>query len=203
LKAKVPDELIVREYISGNHKAFDDIVSRYKTRLFHWILKFIGEPGRAEELTQECFLRVYRHIHEFDMNRSFQTWIYRIAVNLAKNELRDRNRRPESRIVVSFLQSEQAEGPAIDTPAPATSRPDICAEEDELVRRVQKAMQLMPMKFKEVLLLRELEEMSYDDIASVLQRPIGTVRSRVNRAREWLGKFIEAESNSEHTEDIS
>jgi len=190
LKPQVPDEQLIREDLAGNQRAFDEIVARYKGRLFQWTLKFIGDPQRAEERTQETFIRVVRHLRSFDPERSFRTWIYRIAVNLAKNELRDRSRRPRA---LSLDRREDGQGSwmGYEPRASRLSEPDVQAEREEFRRAVLSALQAMPPKFREVLLLREVEGMSYEEIAQVLRRPLGTVRSRVNRARSRFRKQLE------------
>src|SRR6266550_2039347 len=147
------DGRLVLEHLSGDPQAFGTLVDRYQTRLLNFINRTIGDRERAEDLVQEVFIRVFRHLHRFDQTKKFSTWIYTIASNLAKNELRNRSRNP----LVLFQ--------TIKKHWEADHRP--------------------------LFVLRELEGKSYAEIADITGCNLGTVKSRLNRARNSFAQLIE------------
>lgn len=173
---------LVAEHLAGNPRAFGEIVKRYQGRLLNFIYRMIGDRDRAEDLVQEAFVRVHRHLHRFDQTKKFSTWIYTIASNLAKNELRNRSRSP-------LVWYESSARPGSDEEArplqfeDSSSRPDDMFHHRHLRELVEQAVARLSEHHREVFVLRELEGKSYEEIAELTDCNLGTVKSRLNRAR--------------------
>lgn len=183
------DTEIVRAFLDGNSRAFQELVERYQTRLLNFVYRTIGDRERAEDLVQEAFIRVYRHIHRFDTSRKFSTWVYTIASNLAKNELRNRSRNP-----LVLFQTMASARPDEDRPLEfedATSRPDDMFQKRHLRALVEQAVAELPEHHREVFVLREIDGKSYEEIAEITHCNLGTVKSRLNRARAAFAAIIE------------
>lgn len=179
---------LVAAHLAGDGRAFQELVARYWDRLITFVDRKIGDRERAEDLVQEAFLRVYRHLHRFDPTRKFSTWIYTIASNLAKNELRNRSRNP-----LVYYQSLRPRGEEDQRPLQfedAGSRPDDLYASRSLRDLVEATVALLPPHHREVFVLRELEGRSYEDIARLTRCNLGTVKSRLNRARHAFAERI-------------
>lgn len=176
------DELVIR-FKNGDLSAFDLIVQRYRKPLINFVFRFLYDRESAEDLTQEVFIRVYKNIKRYRSDvAGFRTWIYRIAVNLCKNEIRNRSRR--SRTLANF---DEIGGDAqITNIQDASLEPDRKLEEKEMQEILAKAISSLPEKYKTVIILCDIENMTYNEIARIIKRPIGTVRSRINRGRLML-----------------
>ena len=183
------DTAVVSAFLSGEQRAFEELVERYQTRLLNFVYRTIGDRDRAEDLVQEVFIRVHRHLHRFDRSKKFSTWIYTIASNLAKNELRNRARNP-----LVFFQSMRSEQEEEDRPLQfedATSRPDDMYRKRHLRQLVEESVAALPEHHRQVFVLRELEGKSYEEIADITACNLGTVKSRLNRARNAFAEIIE------------
>lgn len=179
---------LIEAHLGGDPHAFAQIVSRYQLRLLNFVYRMIGDRDRAEDLVQEAFLRVHRHLDRFDRSRKFSTWIYTIASNLAKNELRNRSRSP----MLTFDQARprhEPEDPAIEF-EDTTTRPDDLAERRDLKSLVDQTVAQLSSNHREVFVLRELEGKSYEEIAEIMHCNLGTVKSRLNRARQSFAELI-------------
>jgi RNA polymerase sigma-70 factor (ECF subfamily) len=179
---------LIEAHLDGDPEAFTQIVVRYQVRLLNFVYRMIGDRERAEDLVQETFLRVYRHIGRFDRSRKFSTWIYTIASNLAKNELRNRSRSPLIPLRQLLVRSE---GP--DRPAEAedtSGRPDEVYARRQLKELVNRTVARLAEHHREVFVLRELEGKSYEEIAEITRCNLGTVKSRLNRARQSFAELI-------------
>lgn len=180
------DEELMERCASGSHEAFQCIVERYRGRLINVVGRFISDRDRAEDIVQEVFLRVFRSRSRYKRQGRFSTWIFTIAVNLAKNEIRRRVRRKGE---VSLEGMQEATGPTI-----ATADRSPGAEEQlgtEQIRDiVTEAIAKLPVKYREAVVLRDIEGLAYDEIASILRIPGGTVRSRINRGRLMLKDYL-------------
>jgi RNA polymerase sigma-70 factor (ECF subfamily) len=188
LKAK-DDAALVTAYLGGEERAFDELVARYQTRLLNFIYRTIGDRERGEDLVQEVFVRVYRHLHRFDRSKKFSTWIYTIASNLAKNELRNRARNP-----LVLFQAIKQNWQDDDRPVQfedTASRPDDLFRKRHLRELVEDAVTKLPGHHRQVFVLRELEGKSYEEIAEITACNLGTVKSRLNRARNAFAALIE------------
>jgi len=184
------DSELVGAFLKGDERGFDLLVERYQSRLLNFVYRTVGDRERAEDLVQEVFVRVYRHIARFDRSKKFSTWIYTIASNLAKNELRNRSRNP-----LVFFQT-LAKGFAGDDERPIEfedhrMRPDDLYRKRHLREVVEDAVARLPLHHREVFVLRELEGKSYEEIAEITRCNLGTVKSRLNRARSAFAGLVE------------
>src|ERR671938_48605 len=183
------DAELVTEFLHGEERAFQELVERYQTRLLNFIYRTIGDRERGEDLVQEVFIRVYRHLHRFDRSKKFSTWIYTIASNLAKNELRNRSRNP-----LVFFQTIKRNWQDDDRPLQfedSSSRPDDMYRKRHLRELVEASVSQLPDHHRQVFVLRELEGKSYEEIAEITGCNLGTVKSRLNRARNSFAAIIE------------
>jgi RNA polymerase sigma-70 factor (ECF subfamily) len=180
---------VVSAFLAGEERAFQELVTRYQSRLLNFIYRTIGDREKAEDLVQEVFIRVYRHIGRFDRSKKFSTWIYTIASNLAKNELRNRSRNP-----LVLFQTIKKNWQDDDRPLQfedLNSRPDDLYRKRHLRELVEDSVAKLPAHHREVFVLRELEGKSYEEIAEITQTNLGTVKSRLNRARASFAELIE------------
>jgi len=176
-KTKVSDEELIARFQQGDLQAFDILVRRYKDQLLNYVYRFVGNRSDAEDIVQETFLRVYKNKHYYKEIAKFSTWVYTIAGNLAKTELRRRKRRKVFS-VSNFVDEER------DYDIPDLERnPEQEVEGSIKDDIIQKAIEKLPPKFKEVILLRDVQGFSYEEISQILNIPLGTVKSRVNRGR--------------------
>jgi RNA polymerase sigma-70 factor, ECF subfamily len=186
---ELDDSAIVAAFLAGEKRAFNELVSRYHVRLLNFIYRTIGDRERAEDLVQETFVRVYRHLHRFDQSKKFSTWAYTIAGNLAKNELRNRSRNP-----LVLFQTIKKNWEADNRPlewADNTYRPDDLFRKRHLKAMVEDAVSKLPEHHRLVFVLREMEGKSYEEIADITGVNLGTVKSRLNRARNNFAQIIE------------
>jgi RNA polymerase sigma-70 factor (ECF subfamily) len=178
---RLSDEALLSSSLEGNRVAFDILVDRYYDRLYGYLLRFLKDPEMAEDLLQETFLRVWRKRGEFRHIASFSTWIYTIAGNLARSEWRRRKRWRMLRLG----PGEREEDPDIELSDPK-AKPDLAAENRLAVNALVDAIQKLPERYREVVILRDMQGMTYEEIAGILQVPVGTVKSRLNRGRLLL-----------------
>ena len=182
------DEELMNLCVEGSEEAFRELMRRFHPRIVNVVYRYINDPVRAEEIAQEVFVRVYVHRERYRRTARFSTWIFTIALNLTKNEIRHRVR--HSRVMsldaltemgasVGFFLRERGKGP------------DEKVEERELQEVVNKAIVELPPKYRDAVVLRDLEGLSYEEVSDILSIPGGTVRSRINRGRLILKKKLE------------
>ncbi|HWP00969.1 MAG TPA: RNA polymerase sigma factor RpoE [Methylococcus sp.] len=180
------DEELVRRVQEGDKKAFDLLVRKYQYKITQLINRYIKDPYEAVDVAQESFIKAYRALPNFRGESQFYTWLYRIAINTAKNYIATRARRP-SEDEFDLESAEQFENAPrlrdIDTPESAVLS-------EELARVIQEAVNDLPEELRTAITLREMDGLSYDEIAVVMNCPVGTVRSRIFRAREAIDKRI-------------
>ena len=186
---ELSDEELVTAHLDGRPRAFQCLYDRYRDRLVHFITRKTGDPDRAQDLVQEAFIRVTRHLHRFDTSKKFSTWIYTIAGNLSKNELRNRSRSP----LVLF---QKLTGSWDDDHRPIefedySTKPDDLYRKRFLRRLVEDTVQTLPEHHQLVFRLRELEGKSYEEISEITGVNLGTVKSRLHRARNSFAQRIE------------
>lgn len=182
------DSAVVTAFLAGEERAFQELVERYQTRLLNFVFRTIGDRDRAEDLVQEVFIRVYRHLHRFDRSKKFSTWVYTIASNLAKNELRNRSRNPLVLFQTIRRNWEDDDRPLqFEDPG---SRPDDLYRKRHLREAVEEAVEKLPPHHRNVFVLRELEGKSYEEIAEITSCNLGTVKSRLNRARNAFASLV-------------
>jgi RNA polymerase sigma-70 factor (ECF subfamily) len=166
------DHELFRLVQKGDMVAFSELVNRYRHRLMNVIGRMLASQEEAEDIVQESFLRVYQHRESFDFKHCFSTWLYTIALNLARNELR---KKKKYKFVDIFdMQNKEVET-AVEPKIPSNLGPSLEA-----------AIAALPDKYKTAFLMRDIEEMPYEEVARALSVPLGTVKSRVNRARSIL-----------------
>jgi RNA polymerase sigma-70 factor (ECF subfamily) len=179
------EDLIVRVQ-EGSRRAFDELVTRYKGRLYSFILRMVKDPTDAEDLTQETLIRVYIHADKYREIARFSTWIFTIATNLVRNRVRKLSRRPR---LMSLNPAPDEDEMPIDPPDLQTD-PTRELEGAELGRLIDIATAKIPEKYRIPFLLREVEQLTYEEIQQVTGLKLGTVRSRINRARNRFRQAI-------------
>lgn len=177
---------LIREALEGNGSSFCELVERFQGRLYNSMLNIVGSHDEAEDVVQESFVQAYLKLNSFQGNSQFFTWLYRIAFNNALS--RQRRRRPE----MSLDQSRELTG---HDPEDRVDAPDEQMLRDERVTLVHSALKMLTDQHRHILILREMDEMSYEDIAELLSINIGTVRSRLARARAQLKLHLEELQN--------
>jgi RNA polymerase sigma-70 factor (ECF subfamily) len=192
LASGLPTEIntLIEAHLRGDPRAFGEIVTRYQVRLLNFVFRMIGDRERAEDLVQEAFLRVYRHLGRFDHSRKFSTWIYTIASNLAKNELRNRARSPLIAFEQARSHGDDEDRRSIDF-EDTGNRPDDLYDRRNLKALVDETVAKLASHHREVFVLRELEGKSYEEIAEIMHCNLGTVKSRLNRARQSFAELIQ------------
>jgi RNA polymerase sigma-70 factor, ECF subfamily len=191
--AEMGDSQLVAAHLEGNPEAFGELFGRYRDRLVHFITRKTGDRDRAEDLVQEAFIRVTRHLHRFDQSKKFSTWIYTICSNLAKNELRNRSRNPLVLFQKLTTHWESDHRP-LQFADPA-NRPDDLYRKRHLRKLVEETVEELPAHHQLVFRLRELEGKSYEEIAEITGVNLGTVKSRLHRARTSFAERIEPHLN--------
>ena len=184
--AEGTDQQLVDKVLSGDKNAFNLLVLRYQHRVAALIGRFIQDPLEVEDVSQETFIKAYRALSLFRGDSAFYTWLYRIAVNTAKNHMVSRNRRPPA----SDIEVEEAEGSEIGCVLREIENPESRLATDKLKQAIKSAIEDLPEDLRTALTLREFSGLSYEDITEVMDCPVGTVRSRIFRAREAIDKKI-------------
>jgi RNA polymerase sigma-70 factor (ECF subfamily) len=183
---RTSDQLLVERVKAGDKHAFDLLVLKYQHRIIKLIMRYIRDPAEAMDVSQEAFLKAYRAIPNFRGDSAFYTWMYRIAINTAKNNLVAARRRPlEYAADISEPEDFEWHSSLQDADSPERQ-----AIGDDLRRTIEATIETLPDELRTALTLRELDGLTYDEIAQVMECPIGTVRSRIFRARETLDKSI-------------
>ncbi len=183
--AKADRELVERVK-KGDKKAFDLLVLKYQQKVANIISRYIHDSSEVFDVTQEAFIKAYRALPKFRGDSAFYTWLYRIAINTAKNHLAAKNRRPPA----DDVEAETAEQLDSGTRLKEFDTPENLLLQDEIARTIRDALQELPDDLRTAITLRELEGMSYEEIANAMECPIGTVRSRIFRARDAIDKKL-------------
>ncbi len=183
---KTTDAMLVERVRKGDKSAFDLLVVKYQHKVLALINRYVKDRSEAEDVAQEAFIKAYRALKNFRGDSQFYTWLYRIAVNTAKNHLVSRGRRPPG----DDVQIEDAEYHGGGEALQDSDTPDGELLRSELERVVFTTMNNLPEDLKSAIVLRELEGLSYEEIAEVMSCPVGTVRSRIFRAREAINEKI-------------
>ncbi len=179
---------LVSAHLAGDSTAFGELFRRYSERLLNFIDRIIRDRERSEDLVQETFVRIHRHLHRFDQSRQFSTWIYTIATNLARNELRNRSRAP--RLLFHGSADDDSWSPSLQF-EDTRNRPEDMYRRRYLADVINQSIARMPDRLRDVFVLRELEAKSYEEIATITRCNPGTVKSRLNRARQRFAAEIE------------
>ncbi len=182
------DEDLMERIVEGSEAAFALLVKRYQGKVTNLVHRFIFDRERAVEIAQEVFLRVFLHRKRYRRSGRFSTWIYTIAVNLAKNEIRRKSRLKGVMSLDRLLEATGDSGAFLADKRPGPAQ---AAHQHQVEEIVMAAIQKLPPKYREVILLRDVQQLTYEEIEQVLCIPGGTVRSRINRARNALKEMLE------------
>ena len=182
------DQMLVERAQKGEQKAFEMLVVKYQRRLMRLLSRFIKDEHEVEDITQETFIKAYRALSVFRGDSAFYTWLYRIGINTAKNYLVERGRKLP--IVDTHINLE--DGSVLDMAEilPDKHTPETVLMGKQLVEHLNAAIECLPEDLKMTIILREIEGLSYEEIAEIMACPIGTVRSRLFRAREAVAKNL-------------
>lgn len=187
------DQQLLERCRAGDESAFDDLVLRHQQRAFNVAYQLLRDHEDATEVAQDAFVRAYRSLDSFHGECEFTTWLHRIVVNLARNKYRWWKRRGKHASVSLDCPIDVAGGEVPLQMAADTDAPDAQAVKAEFVELLSRSLNELPAKFREVLVLRNVESLSYDQIAAVLDCSVGTVKSRIARAREALHERMKKE----------
>ena len=180
------DKELVKRVQQGDKKSFDLLVLKYQNRIIKLVSRYVREQSDAMDIAQEAFLKAYRALPNFRGDSAFYTWLYRIAINTAKNHLVATRRRPPK----DDVDAQEAEQFDAGSGLKEYATPERLALRSELAETIQEAIEELPEELRVAIVLREMEGLSYEEIASAMECPIGTVRSRIFRARDAIDKKI-------------
>jgi RNA polymerase sigma-70 factor (ECF subfamily) len=202
MSADVSDLSLVRRVQSGDKGAFDALVRKYQHKLVKLVMRYVRNPAEAEDIAQEAFIKAYRALPQFRGDSAFYTWLYRIAINTAKNAVVSRDRSPIEYNIDRNDATEESydmQGRMKDA-----ETPEGLVLTDEIRRTVNAAIEALPEDLKTAIVLRELDGLSYEEIAAAMDCPVGTVRSRIFRAREAIDRRLREvfEGGLGRTEDM-
>jgi RNA polymerase sigma-70 factor (ECF subfamily) len=181
------DQLLVERVQHGDKKAFDLLVSKYQRRLMRLVSRFVRDQAEAEDVVQEAFIKAYRAIPQFRGDSAFYTWLYRIGINAAKNYLLTQGRRAPTS---TGADTEEAETFDTGYHLRDINTPESILATKQIAATVNSAMDVLSEELRVAITLREIEGLSYDEIADFMGCPIGTVRSRIFRAREAIAEKL-------------
>jgi RNA polymerase sigma-70 factor (ECF subfamily) len=189
LTAAETDQQLVRKVQAGDKRAFDLLVLKYQHKILGLISRYVQDSHEVQDVAQEAFIKAYRALPNFRGESAFYTWLYRIAINTAKNHIVSRSRRPPgSDIDVEDAEYYDAGGALRDL-----ENPENALFGEELKQVVNQAIATLPDDLRSAVTLREFDGLSYEDIAEIMDCPVGTVRSRIFRAREAIDKRVKAQ----------
>ena len=181
---QLSDEILIKRFQDGDINAYNEIVHRYKDRLYNFIYRFLNDMDRSEDLVQDTLIKLYTHKNSYQEIAKFSTWLYTIAANLARTELRKLKRRKTFSITeLSFDDREFIISSSDSDP----SKEHLS---QNLEKNIQNALSELPDDFKTIIILRDIQELSYDDISKIVELPLGTVKSRINRGRLKLQQLL-------------
>lgn len=179
---------LVKRVQKGDKGAFDLLVLKYEHKIVNLVMRYVRDPEQALDISQEAFIKAYRALPRFRGESAFYTWLYRIAVNTAKNYLAAQRRRPTD-VELDLQDSEQYN---LHAKLKETDTPEGVTLSLELQKTLERAIDSLPDDLRTAIILRELDGMSYEEIAQTMDCPVGTVRSRIFRARDAIGKKVGA-----------
>jgi RNA polymerase sigma-70 factor (ECF subfamily) len=177
---------LVKRVQKGDKGAFDLLVLKYEHKIVNLVMRYVRDPEQALDITQEAFIKAYRALPRFRGDSAFYTWLYRIAVNTAKNYLAAQRRRPTD-IELDMQDPDQY---GLHAKLKETDTPEAVALSHELQETLEQAIDALPDDLRTAIILRELDGMSYEEIAETMDCPVGTVRSRIFRARDAISKKV-------------
>lgn len=178
------DEELIARFQEGDEQAYVELVNRYRDRLMSFVYRFVNDLEQTEDIVQDTLVKLYTHRHYYRSIAKFSTWIYTIASNLAKTELRKLKRHK-----VTILSQMGPEDRDYELPAVELESGEVI-QGQYAEKRIQAAIQSLPIHFRTVIILRDIQELSYEEISKIVDVPLGTVKSRINRARLQLQKEL-------------
>ncbi|MEV4778784.1 RNA polymerase sigma factor RpoE [Burkholderia sp. LMU1-1-1.1] len=181
------DQMLVDRVRAGDKQAFDMLVAKYQRRLMRLLSRIVHDPAEAEDVVQETFIKAYRALRHFRGDSAFYTWLYRIGINTAKNFLATQGRRTPTS---TEADAEQAEGFNDGEHLRDINTPESMLASKQIAQTVNAAMDALPVDLRTAIALREIEGLSYEEISDIMACPIGTVRSRIFRAREVIAEKL-------------
>ena len=197
LSAGETDQQLVEKVQAGDKRAFDLLVLKYQHKIFGLISRYVQDSYEVQDVAQEAFIKAYRALPNFRGDSAFYTWLYRIAINTAKNHLVSRGRRPPDKDV----EVEDAEYVDSGAALRDTENPENLLMGDELKTVVDNAIRDLPDDLRSAVTLREFDGLSYEDIAVIMDCPVGTVRSRIFRARDAIDKQVQAQMHGDEVQE--
>lgn len=186
MNSEISDQMLVERVQQGDRKAFDLLVLKYQHKVVKLVGRFVNDAAEAEDVAQEAFIKAYRALPSFRGDSAFYTWLYRIAINTAKNAIVSNRRRP-AELDLDAQESEQYER---HVQLRESATPERMVLTDEIRATVEEAIAHLPEDLRTAIVLRELDGLSYEEIAAAMDCPVGTVRSRIFRAREAIDKRL-------------
>jgi RNA polymerase sigma-70 factor (ECF subfamily) len=184
MSSQSSDKKLVKRVQKGDKGAFDLLVLKYQHKIVNLVMRYVRDPELALDITQEAFIKAYKALPRFRGDSAFYTWMYRIAVNTAKNHLAAQRRRPMN-VELDLQDPEQYD---LHAKLKETDTPEGVILSNELKDTVERAIAALPEDLRTAIILRELEGMSYEEIAQTMECPVVTVRSRIFRARDAISK---------------
>ena len=181
---QISDEILIKEFQEGDVGAYNQLVNRFKDRLLNFIYRFVNDLDLAEDLVQDTLLKLYTHKDSYQEIAKFSTWLYTIAANLARTELRKKKRRK----TFSVTELSRDDREFIIASSDVDPSEDLSSQNFE--KSVQRALAELPDDFKTIIILRDIQELSYDEISKIVDVPLGTVKSRINRGRVKLQQLL-------------
>ena len=177
------DEELISRFQNGDEQAYTELANRFRDRLMSFVFRFVNDSVVAEDIVQDTLVKLYTHKDYYRNIAKFSTWIYTIAGNLAKTELRKNKRRKVTNLSEMGKDDWQYDIPSDEDTAKTV-------HEQFVGEQIQKAIQSLPDHFREVIILRDIQELSYEEVSSIVEVPLGTVKSRINRARLQLQEML-------------
>ena len=178
------DEELIARFQDGDEQAFVELVNRYRNRLMTFVYRFVNDMEKAEDIVQDTLMKLYTHRHYYRNIAKFSTWIYTIAGNFAKTELRRKKRHKVTNLSQMGFDDREYQLPSVEPETGETAQGHFAE------KKIQMAIQELPLHFRTVVILRDIQELSYEEISKIVDVPLGTVKSRINRARLQLQQSL-------------
>jgi len=178
------DEELIARFQDGEEQAYVELVNRYRNRLMTFVYRFVNDMEKAEDIVQDTLMKLYTHRHYYRNIAKFSTWIYTIAGNFAKTELRRKKRHKVTNLSQMGFDDREYQLPSVEPETGETAQGHFAE------KKIQSAIQELPLHFRTVVILRDIQELSYEEISKIVDVPLGTVKSRINRARLQLQQSL-------------
>jgi len=183
------DFILIQSFLEGDRIAFERLILRHKDRVYNLCFRFIGDNQDADDLAQEVFIKVFKSLKKFRFQSSFSTWLYRITINTCKNRIKSRDFRYR-KMNVRGNRKEDSKDCAVFEIIESKESPTISLEKKEKTRLIQDAINLLPIKQREIIILKDIDGLSYDEVSKITGCKLGTLKSRLSRARLELKKKL-------------